>query len=216
MAGSWEIGSKSVLCGILSVETVTTAWAAGFRKLVIPGPVQFVSGMPFDMARNSLAQRAIDMGVSHIFYLDSDVIPQPDAVMRLLAHNKPIVSGMYSRRSPPHGVPVMLKGGQWLYNFPKGQTFEVDLVGAGCLLIETDMLRQLPPIDPNRGKHWFDWRVDMSSLLPPGEALSEDFSYCLHARKHGFSVLVDTSVEARHVGLAQATHGNFVPCETVA
>lgn len=216
MPGAWEVGSKSVLCGILTVETVPTAWAFGFRKLIIPGPAIPVSGMPFDHARNVICQQALDGGFTHVFHLDSDVIPPNDAVMRLLAHNKPIVSGMYSRRSKPHGIPVMLKGGQWLTQFPMGQTIEVDLVGAGCLLIETDLLRQLPPIAPQKGKQWFDWRVDMASLLPQGEALSEDFSFCRWAQKHGHKIWVDTSIECRHAGLAQATYGKIEPLEMIA
>lgn len=192
------------------------AWALGFRRLIIPGPVAPVAGMPYDMGRNSIAQRALDVGATHVFMLDTDVIPPPDAVLRLLAHNQPIISGMYCRRSKPHGIPVMLKNGQWIVDYPKGKTIEVDLVGAGCLLIETKTLRSLPPISPERGKQWFDWRVDMGSLLPPGEALSEDFAFCLHARRNGYKILVDTSIECLHCGLAQASYGKLEPCEMIA
>jgi len=119
---------------------------------------------------------------------------------------------MYCRRSPPHAVPVMIKNGQWVTQFAPGAVVDVDLVGAGCLLVHRSVLESLPPSDPNRGKRWFDWRVDMQHLLPPGEAMSEDFTFCLNARKHGYKILVDTSIRCRHVGLAEADLGTFVPC----
>lgn len=213
MAGAWEISNKSVLCGILSVEQVTMAWAQGFRKLIVPGHTVAVTGMPFCHARNALCQRALDMGVSHLFFLDSDVIPPPDTILRLLNYNVPIISGVYCRRSPPHGIPVMLKNGQWLTRIPNQGVIEVDYVGAGCLLIDTNVLRTLPPIAPEIGKAWFDWRVDRASVLPPGEALSEDFAFCLHARKHGCKIFVDCGIRAKHVGLAQSDYHSFVPAE---
>ncbi len=86
------------------------------------------------------------------------------------------------------------------------------MVGAGCLAIHRSVLEQLPPQRP--GKPWFDWRVDMAGFLPPEQCLSEDFTLCTHVKKSlGISVVVDTGIVCRHVGLAQATHGSFVPCE---
>lgn len=173
-----------------------------------------MAGQPFDMARNTICMKALEGGFEWCFMLDSDVIPPRDAVPRLMAHRKPIISGMYCRRSPPHGVPVMIKNGGWHTNFPLGSVQEVDLVGAGCLLIHRSVLERMPPIDPQFGKHWFSWRVDRASVLPPGEALSEDFSFCVHARRTlGIPTLVDTSIKCKHVGLAMADYAEYLPCE---
>lgn len=189
------------------------AWAFGLRNLIFPGEFVALAGMPYDHARNVGAMKAIELGASHIFYLDSDVIPPRDAVLRLLAHNQPIISGMYCRRSPPASVPVMLRGNQWITQFPQGKVIEVDLVGAGCLLIQTDVLAKLPP--QRDGSHWFDWRVDCPHLaaqgLPP---LSEDFTFCHHARQKGYKILVDTAIKCRHVGFAQADYGVFEPLDS--
>lgn len=191
------------------------AWAFGFRNLVIPGGVAPISGQPFDMARNTGCMRMLENNFDYIFFLDSDVIPPHDAVIRLMKHDLPIVSGVYCRRSPPHMHPVAMKGGQWLpFDLPQNQLLEVDVVGAGCLLIRRDVLEKMKPIAPEQGAHWFHWRVDMSGLLPPGEALSEDYAFCLHAKRQlGISTILDTSVRARHVGLAQSMPGSFLPCD---
>lgn len=179
MASSWEWKQQhQVLVGILHTEQTAMAWALGLRRLQIPGMILPVAGMPYAHARDVICQTALDNGFDYAFHLDSDVIPPPDAIYRLMSHNLPIVSGVYHRRSRPHGWPVMLKGGGWITQYPPNTLMEVDLVGAGCLLLRRDFLEQLPPIDPERGQRWFDWRVNRQHLLPQGEALSEDFAMC--------------------------------------
>lgn len=215
MAGAWEM-QRSVLAGVLHTDLTSIAWAFGLRRLKVPGPVIGLAGMPYDMARNQLCQASLDGGFDYVFHYDSDVIPPPDAVLRLVAHNLPVVSGVYCRRSPPHAIPVMLKDGKWISDPPRDKIIDVDLVGAGCLLIRRDVLQRLPPLDPQLGRHWFSWRVDRGHMLPPGEGLSEDFSFCLHCRKHGIPVKVDTSIMCQHVGLAKAGLHTFDPCEVQA
>lgn len=214
MSGAWELPRHKVLGGILHVDNVTIAWAFGLRNLQIPGQFIGVSGMPFDMARNEVCKQAIASGCSHVFFLDSDVIPPHNTVLRLLSHNLDIVSGIYCRRSPPHGVPVMIRNGNWIVDYPKDSLIEVDLVGAGCLLIKTDVLRNLPA--QSKDKPWFNWKVDKrgTGMEPDGECVSEDFSFNIHARKHGFKIMVDTGIMCRHVGFAQSTFNNFVPLDS--
>lgn len=217
MPASWELPRYGpVLVGVLHVDVVTTAWAMGLRKLELPGggAVVPVAGMPFDMARNVLAMQALDAGAEWLFFLDSDVIPPPDAVRRLIDRDLPIVSGLYARRSPPHAVPVAIKNGAWLTQYKPGELVDVDLVGAGCLLIHHSVLRNLPPVKP--GRHWFSWQVDLKGVEPQEWCLSEDFVWCRWAQKHGYRIILDTSVVCRHVGSAQSTPGQFVPLETGA
>lgn len=212
MPGAWE-KNTFVMGAILHTDNTTMQWAFGFRRLQFPGEFMPFSGMPFDHARNAAAMKALEVGASHLFFMDSDVIIPPDGVMRLLARNEPIISGLYNRRSPPAGIPVMIRNGQWVTDYKPGSIVEVDLVGSGCLLIRRDVLETMKePVRP--GKQWFSWQVDLVSLLPPGEALSEDFAFCAHARRrYGYKVLVDTSVECRHIGYSQFRHNQMAPLE---
>ncbi len=219
MASAWETAqANQVIVGILHTEITSMAWSFGFRNLIIPGPPPIpLAGMPFDHARNVACQAAINAGVEWIFFLDSDVVPPKDAILRLISYRQPIMSGVYHRRSPPHGVPVMIKGPTWYVVPPNSGIVEVDLVGAGCLLIHRSVLERfmINPLDAGRGKTVFDWRVDMAGILPQGEALSEDFSFCLHARKMGYKILVDTGIQCRHGGMGQAEFGSFKPLEVL-
>lgn len=214
MPGAWEQQIQSVLAAVLHTDTTTLAWAFGLRNLQLPGQFIGLAGMPFDHARNVAAMRALEVGARWLFFLDSDVIPPHDAVLRLMSHNQPVVSGLYCRRSPPAAIPVMQRGGQWVTEFPANALIEVDVVGTGCLLIRRDVLENMKPSDPRRGKHWFDWRVDMQGIDPPGHAMSEDFTFCRRVREEmGLKVLVDTSVVCKHIGYAEATYGRFVPLD---
>jgi len=215
MPGSWE-QMNSVLGYVLHTETTSVAWAFGLRNLQIPGPIIPLAGMPFDHARNAAAKMMLDQGFEWLFSLDSDVIAPNDAVLRLLAHKQPFISGLYHRRSPPHSVGVMIRNGQWVTNYQRGKIIEVDLVGAGCLLIHRSVVESFfrQPIAP--GHPMFSWQVDMQGILPPGECLSEDFTTCLEWRRRGGKVLVDTSICCRHVGNFQTGDGTAVPLETVS
>lgn len=218
MPTAWELKEANrVLTVILSVETTSVRWALGLRKLQIPGPDPVpIGGLPFDHARNVGAQMALDKGCEYVFFLDSDVVPPPDAVLRLINHRRPIISGMYCRRSPPETVPVMMRGGQWVTDIPhlgRDPVVEVELVGAGCLLIHRTVLERMArecPLAP--GKPWFYWKSDLAGLVPPGEATSEDYSFCWQARNRmGVPVLVDTSIRCKHLGMAEADLGTFKP-----
>lgn len=212
MAGSWEILEQNrVLTVILTRENVTTAWASGFRNLSIPGTYTFLSGMPFDHARNTGCLKVLELDFEYLFFLDDDVIPPWNAIHTLMSHKQPIVSGVYYRRNPPI-CPVMLRetaeGRTWVTEFYAPDLIDVDYVGAGCLLIHRDVLIKM-------GKNWFDWRCDREDI-PPTERMSEDFSFCYEARKLGYKIKVDTSVQCRHIGLGESrVGGNFVPGEII-
>ncbi len=220
MPGSWEqinsqpINQNRVLGCTLTRETCSVAWAFGLRNMYLPnGSWTALSGMPFDHARNTGCLKLLELGWEWLFFYDDDVIAPPDTIVRLINHNKQIVSGVYYRRYEPL-APVMLKdspnGPQWITEYPKNSLIEVDFVGAGCLLIHRDVLKTLPPLS-NRC-HWFEWRCDRTDL-PHLEKTSEDFTFCKHARNHGFKIHVDTSIQCVHAGLSASSVNGFKPLE---
>ena len=213
--GWWDQRNRVRVLGYtLHTDSCTIAWALALKALQLPGDFLPLAGMPFDMARNQACMVALEQGYTHLFSLDSDVIPPPDAVLKLLATGKPFISGMYCRRSHPHGVPVAQKDGRWLTSFKPDSLVEVDVVGAGCLLISRDVLERCPPQRP--GHRWFDWRVHLQGqgVVPPETCLSEDFSLCRHLKKTlGIPTILHTGVRCRHVGYAQADYGSMLPLD---
>ena len=217
MNGAWESESPSVLVGILTREIVSMKWAMGFRNLMLPpsSGITVRSGAPYDVARNAICADALQHHFQWIFFVDDDVISPPDVYMRLVKHDLDIVSGLYYRRHEPI-CPVAMKTDdtgkhQWVTAWsPPNSMLEVDLVGAGCLLIHRRVLERMSP-------PWFEWQIgrepaQVSGAAPKRGALSEDFAFCVKAKEAGFKVHLDTSIRCDHVGLGQATpDGDFRP-----
>lgn len=204
MSGAWEQQQPSVLLAILTREIVTTKWSLGFRNVVLPpmSGVSTRSGAPFDVARNAACEDTLRHGFQWLMFLDDDVIPPGDVFARLASHNKDIVSGLYLRRQEPI-CPVAMTiaadgSSKWVTSWnPPECLAEVDLVGAGCLLIHRRVLEGMT-------KPWFDWEIGRK--VPEGRgAMSEDYTFCLAAKKAGFKIFLDTSVRCKHVGLGEAS-----------
>lgn len=52
--------------------------------------------------RNEVIQAAIDNDCSHVLFIDDDVVPPEDGLLKLLEHNLDVVSGLYLIGSYPH------------------------------------------------------------------------------------------------------------------
>lgn len=229
MSGAWEQDPhRTVLVAVLSVDIVSTKWALGLKRLQIPGQIITLAGMPYDMSRNVACEQALQNGFKYLYFLDSDVIPPPDTIHRLISHNLPIVGGTYFRRSPPAGVPVAMrattypdgnKGFQWVTQLPPTGLVPVDVMGAGCLLLRRDLLQKVQQKPQRPGKTFFDWRVDMNNVpgWPREKCLSEDYTLNIHLKEQfNITTYLDCSIRCEHVGLASAGYGTFQPLDTNA
>jgi glycosyltransferase involved in cell wall biosynthesis len=205
MPGAWEQTPPQVLVAVLAGrEAVSTKWAIHYRSMQLPpqSDIHFLSGMPFDHARNTACDSALKGNFQWLFFLDDDVLLPPDTIPKLMSRNADIVSGLYYRRSPPI-APVALIDTKprptFIGSFNAGDCFEVDLVGAGCLLIHRRVLEAMK-------WPWFDWKLDRFDI-PEQERCSEDFHFCREAKKKGFKVWIDTSVQCQHVGYGKSEIG---------
>ncbi len=161
-----------------------------------------------DITRDKAVQIAIQNGARWIWFLDSDIICPPDTLQRLIAHDKPIVGGLYVRRHFPvfsemlrfrkDGVQGLepIKDGEYV----PGELVECDTLATGCTLYRTDVFSRVPPhqitIDGQQARPawflWTEWR------LPVG--LSEDFEWGSRCSRHGIKSYCDTSIVLRHAG----------------
>lgn len=188
---------------------VSIHWAINLARLIAPiSPnvhIIYRSGAVVDVLRNALVKDCLNINASHIFWLDSDVLPPPEAIPRLMSHKYPIVSGVYRSKTNAIGA-WMLKGvvdGVKRYSPVSSianQVVLADAVGAGCLLTDIRLFKRLP-------EPWFKWGI--LDLDKPGT--SEDFYFCEKVFEHtGLKVLVDGHVLANHEGLARVNiHGGL-------
>jgi hypothetical protein len=61
-------------------------------------------GLPLDISRNVVVSNGLQRNVSHIVFLDADIILKTDTFLRLKEANFPIISALYFGRNPPHNA----------------------------------------------------------------------------------------------------------------
>lgn len=69
-----------------------------------------ISGKPIDLSRNVMVTKALQDKCEYIFFLDSDILVNPDTLMKLFTTNMPIVSAVYYSRSPPYEMVAQVGG----------------------------------------------------------------------------------------------------------
>lgn len=157
--------------------------------------VAFQIGSLVYTSRNDLVQIAIKQGCDYIFWLDSDMMFPPDALVRMfksLEHGD-IVSGLYFRRVAPF-TPVIydkldIDDTGCHYTEPKeipDGIFEVAGCGFGCVLMPTDIM--------------LDVLEKYGSPFTPINGIGEDLSFCWRARQLGFKIVCDPDIPLGHVG----------------
>lgn len=144
-------------------------------------------------ARNSLIMQAQFEGCRRIFMLDTDQVYPPDTLTKLLSHKKDICGVRVHRRYPPFD-PIFLRWDEEVkkyYRIPDEEMFsgnlvEIDATGTGALLINMEIFDKID-------EPWFKVVTD------PMARTGEDIYFCTKARKAGFRIFVDTSIEVDHL-----------------
>ena len=152
-----------------------------------------VRGRPLDYVRNSILRTLKQQQqYSHLFMVDDDIGLPLDAVDRLLACNATLATGCYPALSPT-GIKWVLanKGSDGHYRLLEGlvsscQPFEVDVGGAGCLLIRRDLFDKV-------SWPWFKW-VEYAD----GHQMTEDIHFFDKCRDAGVRVTVEPTVICDH------------------
>ena len=146
----------------------------------------------FPDARNRFAYKAINMGCTHRFMMDSDMsTEEPTLLLNLINAKVDIIGALYARRD---GSGVALasrrnKKGEYkaipVAELPR-PIAAVDALGTGAILITTRCLKGM--------KHpWFSWQV------VNGMHLGEDTNFCRLAKEAGFQPYIDPTVRVAHI-----------------
>lgn len=191
---------RAVICVPSNREVpieVADSLAGVYGRGLVDGTVTaklFVGDTYLDAARNLLVTYALDLPThpTHIFWMDDDMLVPPDAVARLLAHDLPVVGGLYHQRAAPfRPVAYREAGGRSvelidLPDRPFG-LLEVDGMGLGCCLVRLDLYLRM--VDAGYGPRWH--RVD--------EGVGEDITFFRAVREMGVKVFLDCDLRCGHV-----------------
>lgn len=154
--------------------------------------------------RHTLVAGAIEGGFTHILFVDSDMRFPRDALLTLLAHDKPIVAANYVRRRHPV-LPTaehFLDSGNRVFLFTDERSeglAEVTFCGFGLVLIRMDVFATIP-------EPWFQ----IGYTKETGQYVGEDFFFCAAARRAGYDILIDQELSkvVKHTGSMEFTHAH--------
>lgn len=159
-----------------------------------------VSGTLIVNQRTNLAREAMDMGCTHVLYIDSDMRFPKDGLDRLLAHDKPIVAANYCTRKFP--LKPVAFGDDYteerVVTKPDSTGLEpIASIGMGFMLIKTEVFEKI-------GMPYF--MIGFSQKTQ--EYTGEDIYFCRKARAAGFDVFLDhdLSKEIGHTGEMDFRH----------
>lgn len=154
--------------------------------------VEVEQGMDVALNRRAIVRRALERDVEWVLFIDDDMLFKPDLLLRLLAHDLPVVGSLYFNRNPafyamafnqyhvvdgkPMWAPVTMKGA------PASGLVEVLALGTGGLLVKTEVFRAIPP------DTWFIH----------GEG-TEDLPFCQRVIEAGYKIYLDLEVVMGHI-----------------
>lgn len=156
-------------------------------------------------ARNSCAAKFLAGDATHLMFVDADIQFNPTDIVKLVAHDKDIVGGIYPQKTlPPKMVVNTMDNGAC-----EGDLLEVGTLGTGFMLIKRGVFERmieagaqkytdaigLSSVENNHQYDFFNCTIDSQ-----GRYLTEDWSFCRKWRELGGTIWADTTVALAHVG----------------
>jgi len=140
-------GQYPILIAVPHQNRTTFNFVKGLRSLQLPFNYvdYYSSGHPLDLTRNICVSKMLQLGCDYLFFVDSDILLQPDTFIQLWQMRMPIVSGVYMGRSAPYEPVANIQGKSIGHNIIKEppQLREVLEVGMGCCLIERRVFERI-------------------------------------------------------------------------
>lgn len=204
---------KTILIGIPTAKYIESDTFKSIYDMIVPEgykvDFQYFYGYNIDQVRNLIAHWA--ERYDYLFSVDSDIAFEPDTLVKMLAHDKDMVTGLYIQRKPGQHILELYRAGKG--NIPYEEIYgkglvEVDGCGFGCVLVKSEVIRAI-------GYPQFVYK----SALNHNDTLSEDVYFCQRAKEKGFRIFADTSIICRHIGATQflvsppEKKEEFVPAE---
>ena len=168
-----------------------------------------VSSLVYD-SRNLLAGEAVSQGYDRILFLDSDMVFQPDLLIRLskdMDEGRDYVCGLFFRRKPPYkpviykdlhyhrdGLKLDMKLEPYL-DYPQNEIFEVAGSGFGAVMMTTELVNKVGD------KFGYPFSPEMG--------FGEDLSFCWRVKQLGIPMYCDSSVRVGHVGMGTISEETY-------
>ena len=200
------------LVAVPCMDMVQTSFMNSLLRLMSVDETQIsfrVSSLVYD-SRNLLAGEAVSQGYDRILFLDSDMVFQPDLLVRLskdLDEGRDYVCGLFFRRKPPY-KPVIYKDLHYhrdglkldmklepFLDYPQNEIFEVAGSGFGAVMMTTELVNKVGD------KFGYPFSPEMG--------FGEDLSFCWRVKQLGIPMYCDSSVKVGHVGMGTISEETY-------
>lgn len=175
--------------GELRAETVE--WLLREYTALAPHVEVQITSTPYGIQhnRNEATLRFLRSQCTHLFWLDSDCIPKPGTVSRLLAYDLPFVCAPGNQLVNGEVGPMAVdwSGEGYVQHRPMEGLQRCDATGTAGMLIRRDVLEAMTP-------PWWEFRYDDTGRLVRGE----DFTFCERLKEMGYDVVADFELVQRH------------------
>ena len=200
------------LVAVPCLDMVQTSFMNSLLRLMSVDETQIsfrVSSLVYD-SRNLLAGEAVSQGYDRILFLDSDMVFQPDLLIRLskdMDEGRDYVCGLFFRRKPPYkpviykdlhyhrdGLKLDMKLEPYL-DYPQNEIFEVAGSGFGAVMMTTELVNKVGD------KFGYPFSPEMG--------FGEDLSFCWRVKQLGIPMYCDSSVKVGHVGMGTISEETY-------
>ncbi len=163
------------------------------QKLTADGvdyEVAIESGTLVYMARDRLAGKAVNQRFTHVLWLDSDMVFEPEIVEDLQFCGQDFVTGIAHGRRKPF-TSCLFKNIDlnhlelWQLKDYPAEAFEVAGCGMACCLISTEIIKQV--------------MINYGTAFNPIMQYGEDISFCKRAHDLGFKIYAEPTVRLGHI-----------------
>ena len=190
MLGVPTMSSVHTLLMTIILSWMAEAYSTGKYNLSI---YPTVNVQPVDNARNEIVKAFLESDCTHLLFIDSDTIPPLDALKRLLAHDKPIISAI----TPI--VEIDEQGNPWRkwncvdtndeHVKPNTGVQECKGAGSSCIMIKREVFEKME-------SPWyrFQYKDDNGKDV----VVSEDIGFIVRAISLGIKTYSDTNILCKH------------------
>jgi hypothetical protein len=194
-----KASKKTLLIAIPTQKYIEAECFKSIYDLIIPEHItptfQYFYGYNVEQVRNLIASWG--MRGDYTLCVDYDIVLPNDALIKMLAHDKDIVSGVYVQRNTKQLVELFQKDSPKtrvpVSDLTPPKLLEVASCGFGCVLIKGNVLRTM------EYPH-FAYKSAVDPKDHNKDTMSEDSFFCYKAKSYGFKVWADTSIICPHIG----------------
>lgn len=196
LIGLTTMGSIHTFLAIRIMAWLAEAYRSGEYGIAVY-PTICVS--PVDNARNEVVKEFLKSDCTHLLFIDSDTIPPQDAIDKLLAHDRDIVTAItpiieHDEKKQNNGANGFYK--KWnavtldeKFTMPNIGLVQIKGCGSSCILIKRKVLETM-----EAPWYRFLYSADDGREVTVGE----DVHFILKATKLGFKAYADTSIICGH------------------